>query len=89
MCANIQDRMAEIIAAHSIVGTFTAGYLAQAIVDELGLCEEVNPNAPISVAEYDSDGEPIMDDRLFLPVHKHHIEWVTKRRWVTKWEQDE
>lgn len=55
----------------------------QAVIDALGLELEVHPNCPIWVADYHEDGSPVMDERMIQPIHKHHLEWVTKQRWVT------
>jgi hypothetical protein len=61
--------------------------VAAAVIEVLQLEPEIHPNVPISVPEYNDDGSPVMDDRWVPPVHKRHFEWVTKRRWVTPYEE--
>lgn len=99
---DIQQRIEDIVAKHGELedsggvcecgwwtkGEAHAAHVASVITAKLGLIEDVHPNAPVSVPEYNEDGSPTMDDRMILSVHKHHIEWVTKRRWVTEWEND-
>lgn len=58
---------------------------AQAAIEAIGLEKEVRTNVPISVNDYDDDGNPIMDERLLIPTPKSHFEWATKEHWITSW----
>ena len=55
-------------------------------IAELGLEKETHWG-PVSVAEYHEDGSPVMDDRMFPPIHKHRLDWVDMERWVTPWRE--
>lgn len=61
--------------------------MALAAIEALGLTEEVNTCVPISVPDFNEDGTPMMDDRMVILTHRHHFEWVTKRRLVSPWEE--
>ena len=90
------DKLAQI-ACEAFHGENTWDYTAaahnswrravQAVIDALGLEVDEHPNVPISVPEFNEDGSPVMDERMCPPVQRRHFEWVTKRRWVTLWEE--
>lgn len=61
--------------------------MAIAAFDALGLVEEYEETVPIWVREFDDDGSPVMCNDMVPPHPKSHIEWVTKRRLVTPWEE--
>jgi hypothetical protein len=58
-------------------------YLAGELMECFGFTPE-DHWGPISVADYHPDGSPVMNEYMFPPIHKHHFEWVTRRRWVTE-----
>lgn len=62
-----------------------AKHFTEVLVSELDLEKESHPNVPISVPEFDAEGQPVMDERMVQPVQKCNFEWVTKERWVTPW----
>lgn len=69
-------------------GNVAGDALADALAPFLAqLTEDINPNAPVWVPEFNEDGSPAMDDRMVVPHQKHHVEWRKLRRWVTDWEE--